>query len=521
MAEIVIINPRFDASYWGLEYALPFFGKKATLPVACLPLLAALTPEDHRITLLDENVEPLDFDRIARADIVGVTGMSVQRFRMREILQELKDRGAFTVVGGPWVTVEEEYFGDLADVIFIGEAEETWPQFLEDWRSGCHEHRYEQRDRSDMTKVPCPRFDRLRTKDYMFGSVQFSRGCPFQCEFCDIIVTFGRRPRLKKSAQIIQEVEALRRAGLSLAFIVDDNLIGNKQGIKVVLRDLAAWQRRNGYPMMFFTEASLDLAEDDELIGLMVEANIQCVFIGIESPNEESLRETKKLQNVRAKGGTMLDKLHKIQRLGLEVWCGMIVGFDNDDASIFDAQATFLRQARIVHAMVGMLSAIPKTPLHARLAAEGRLDLDDQPAFGTNVIPLRMTREQLRDGYIQVMQELYEPKAYFDRMDSLFLDPDFHPGAAQREYWRRRPWARLKARFGDRLKAGVILRRLLSGVQEPELREVYRRRMQEFWRRRRDPQYLFAYAIKCAMHYHYHMLLESMSRRERPLANTI
>jgi radical SAM superfamily enzyme YgiQ (UPF0313 family) len=520
MADIVLINPRFDVSYWGLEHALPFFGKKATLPVACLPLLAALTPGEHRVTLLDENVEPLDFDRIAAADIVGVTGMSVQRFRMREILEELKRRDAFVVVGGPWVSVQEDYFDGLTDVIFVGEAEDTWPQFLNDWQSGRYEARYEQRDRTDMTKVPCPRFDRLRVKDYMFGSVQFSRGCPFQCEFCDIIVTFGRRPRLKTSEQVIREIEALRRAGLTLAFIVDDNLIGNKQAIKTVLRDLAAWQDRNGFPMTFFTEASLDLAEDEELIELMVQANIQCVFIGIESPNEESLRETKKMQNVREKGGTMLDKLHFIQRRGLEIWCGMIVGFDNDDAAIFDAQTTFLRQARIVHAMVGMLSAIPKTPLHARLAAEGRLDPDDRPAFGTNVIPLRMTREQLSDGYVRVMQELYETKTYFDRVDSLFLDPDFHPGAAQRAQWKLRPWTRFKSQLANRVKAAVILRRLLRGVDEPELREEYRRRMDRIWRLRRDPYYLFIYALKCALHYHYHKMVQTMTSREQPLVNT-
>lgn len=520
MADIVLINPRFEVSYWGMEHALPLFGKKANLPVACLPLLAALTPAEHTITLVDENVEPLDFDRLAKADIVGVTGMIVQRFRMKEILRELKDRGAFVVVGGPWISVEEDYFGDLADVIFVGEAEETWPQFLEDWKQRQWQPRYEQKERTDMTRVPTPRFDLLRTKEYMFGSVQFSRGCPFQCEFCDIIVTFGRRPRLKTSPQIIAEIEALRRVGLDLAFIVDDNLIGNKQAVKVLLRDLAAWQRKHGYPMTFFTEASLDLSEDDELIGLMVEANIQAVFIGIESPNEESLRETKKLQNVRQKGGTMLDKLRHIQQHGLEIWCGMIVGFDHDDATIFDAQVQFLRQARIVHAMVGMLSAIPKTPLHARLAQEGRLDHADPPEFGTNVIPLKMSREELSDGYLRVMREMYETQAYFDRVDSLFLDEDFHPGAAQREHWRGHLVSRMKGQFWNALRSGVIYRRLMSHVHDRELREEYRRRMSRIWRQRRDPYYVFVYALKCVMHYHYHRMIESMTQQGRALVNT-
>src|SRR5437660_695250 len=173
---VVLINPRFEVSYWGLEHALPLFGKRANLPVAALPLLAALTPPPHTVTLLDENVEPIDFDRVARADIVGVTGMSVQRFRMREILTELKRRGAFTAVGGPWVSVQEDYFGPLADVLFIGEAEETWPQFLSDWQQGRHRPRYEQDEKSDMTRVPTPRFDLLKMEHYLFGSMQFSRG---------------------------------------------------------------------------------------------------------------------------------------------------------------------------------------------------------------------------------------------------------------------------------------------------------------------------------------------------------
>src|SRR3954469_4630605 len=222
MADIVFINPRFEVSYWGMEHCLPFMGKRANLPVACLPLLAALTPAEHTVTLMDENVEAINYERLAKADIVGVTGMSVQRFRMKEILAELKRRGVFTVVGGPLVTVQEDYFGDLADVVFIGEAEETWPQFLNEWKQGLHQVRYEQLEKSDMAKVPTPRFDLLKMRHYAFGSVQFSRGCPFQCEFCDIIITFGRRPRIKSSEQILAELDAMRREGVRIAFIVDD-----------------------------------------------------------------------------------------------------------------------------------------------------------------------------------------------------------------------------------------------------------------------------------------------------------
>ncbi len=193
MADIVFVNPRFEVSYWGLEHAMPLFGKKANMPVGCLALLAALTPREHNVTLVDECIEPIDFDRLGRADIVGLTGMVVQRDRMREILIALKKRGVMTVVGGPWVSVQDDAFGDLANVVFVGEAEDTWPQFLNEWAEGRHARRYEQAERTDMTRVPTPRFDLLKMDEYLFGSVQFSRGCPFQCEFCDIIVTFGRR----------------------------------------------------------------------------------------------------------------------------------------------------------------------------------------------------------------------------------------------------------------------------------------------------------------------------------------
>jgi radical SAM superfamily enzyme YgiQ (UPF0313 family) len=516
---VVLINPRFEVSYWGLEHALPLFGKRANLPVAALPLLAALTPPPHTVTLLDENVEPIDFDHVARADIVGVTGMSVQRFRMRAILAELKRRGAFTAVGGPWISVQEDYFGPLADAVFVGEAEETWPQFLADRQRGTHARRYEQTQKTDMTKVPVPRFDLLKMQHYLFGSVQFSRGCPFQCEFCDIIVTFGRRPRLKTSAQVLAELEALLAQNIDIAFVVDDNLIGNKRAVKALLRDLVAWQEANGYPLVLFTEASLDLAEDEELMRLMVDANFFSVFIGIETPNEESLRETKKYQNVR-KGGTILDRVHAVQRAGLEVWCGMILGFDHDDPSIFRAQREFIREARIPHAMIGMLHAIPKTPLHARLAAAGRLDLDDVPAWGTNIIPLRMSRAELRDGYVRVLNELYEPAAYFDRLEDLFLRQKLRLSVGRERYWRAHRWQRFKSKAALWLRSAGLFARLMGRVADAGLRAEYRRRVGRLLRARPEPDLLFNYLVKCAIHFHHYTMARQMAAGDGAVFNS-
>jgi radical SAM superfamily enzyme YgiQ (UPF0313 family) len=521
VADIVLINPRFEPSYWGLEEALPLLGRRANMPVSSLPLLAALTPAGHTVTLLDENVEPLDLARCARADVVGLTGLSVQRFRMREVLTELKRRGAFTAVGGAWVTVQEDYFGGLADVIFVGEAEETWPQFLADWSRGRHRPRYEQAEKSDLTRLPTPRFDLLKLDRYLFGAVQFSRGCPFQCEFCDIIVTFGRRPRLKTAPQVLAELEALRAGGVRMAFIVDDNLIGNKRAIRGLLEAVRDWQQARGYPLTFFTEASVDLADDPDLLRLLTEVNLVGVFLGIESPNEASLRETKKFQNVRA-GGTLLEKVRRIQRAGLDVWCGMILGFDHDDPGIFDAQRAFLGASRITSAMVGMLAAIPKTPLYARLAAEGRLDLDDRPAFGTNVIPLRMSRAELRDGYLAVMADLYEPRSYFDRLDELVLGERLLLGNRNCPgYWRRHPLRFLATQAADWARALVLRRRLLGAVPDRALRAEYRRRIDRVLRSRRDGGVSLFYVIKCAMHHHVYQLVQRFRRDERALVNSL
>jgi radical SAM superfamily enzyme YgiQ (UPF0313 family) len=514
MVDIVLINPRFETSYWGMEHALHLcakLGKRANMPVSALPLLAALTPAEHKITLIDENVEDIDFALCAKADIVGVTGMTVQRFRTTEILKELKGRGCFTVVGGPWVSVQEDYFGSLANVIFVGEAEETWPQFLADWAEQKHASRYEQAERTDMSKVPPPRYDLLKMNQYVIAPVQFSRGCPFTCEFCDIIVTFGRRPRLKTIPQIIAELEAIRRlGGVGGVFIVDDNLIGNKKAIKHILREVIAWQKAHDYSVTFFAEASLDLADDEELMGLMDEANIRYVFVGVETPNEESLRETSKLQNLRGKERSIVEKVHAIQAHGLEVWSGMIVGFDHDGLDIFDRQIRFVEQARVIHTSVGMLSAIPKTPLYERLAGENRLDPADRTPYGTNVIPLGMGRDALREGYLRVLHALYDPKAYFARVDSLFLEGGLKTGAARNAHLRSRPFSRFIQYAQAMLNVGFIFFKLQTAVEAADLRHHYRRAFFNVVRRRREPFVLQAYALKAVLHYHYHKLIATI-----------
>jgi radical SAM superfamily enzyme YgiQ (UPF0313 family) len=421
-----------------------------------------------------------------------------------EILEECRSRGVMTVVGGPMATVEPEVLESFADVTFVGEADNTWPQFLNEWEQGCHKQRYEQPEKTDLTSLPLPRVDLLKADRYMFGSLQISRGCPFTCEFCDIIVTFGRRPRLKTSEQVLAELESFRRAGLGIIFVVDDNLIGNKKAIKPVLREIVRWQQERAYPLTLFTEASLDLAEDEELMELMGLANFQSVFIGIETPNEDSLRETKKHQNVRPSAGTLLERVHRVQQHGIDVWCGMIVGFDHDDPSIFEVMPKFLADARISSALIGMLYAIPTTPLYDRLREAGRLnDEDARDKYGTNVIPLGMSPEELRDGFMRVMQTCYSADHYFQRLDAQFIERNFKFTLHELPYWKSHRWAWVKRCFFNYVKFAAVAARLLR-LEDPALRSRYRLQLSRILRYRwREPHILFIYALKVAFHSHF------------------
>jgi radical SAM superfamily enzyme YgiQ (UPF0313 family) len=520
MADIVIINPKFPISFWGFETSLPILGKRANIPVGALPLIAALTPPLHRVTLIDENVENLDFDRCQRADIIGITGMSVQRRRMAEIAKELKKRGCYVVIGGPWASVKEDYFGDLADVIFVGEAENTWPQFLADWQAGAPARRYEQTEKTDMTRVPLPRLDLLKMNRYAFGSVQFSRGCPFQCEFCDIIVVYGRRPRIKSAAQIVAELDALNAAKVRAVFVVDDNLIGNKKEMKKILKQVIAWQQVKGYPLRLFTEASLDLADDSEMMRLMVEANFSAIFVGIESTNDDALRETKKVQNIR-RSGTLIEKVRRIQDAGLEVWAGMIVGFDNDGGDVFDRQRRFIESSRISVVMIGMLTAIPSTPLFSRLEQAGRLDPSDEPSFGTNVVPLQMTREELSRGYVKLMKELYEPDRFLDAVDELWVTGPVTTEPGWRLFAAARPWVRFRKQALGWLEACALTASIMLQLRDRTLRAIYFRRFWRTLRQRPDGILLRTYAIRCVLHFHFYRLARQLEANDRPLINTL
>ena len=498
--KICLINPKFEPSYWGFDYALPLYpGRiKSTMITGALPHLAGLIPE-HDVYLLDENVEAIDFSSLEKFDIVGVTGMIVQKKRMVEILEALRRAGIFTVVGGAYASVDERFFDGYCDVLFAGEADRTWPEFIERFATGqSFQHLYRQTEPTDMTQLPRPRFDLLKADRYATGAIQFSRGCPFLCEFCDIIVTFGRRPRTKRVAQVIAELDDLRKLGFHGCFIVDDNFIGNKKAAKELLRVIIAWQKRYSYPLRLNTEASINLADDSELLELMYEANFRAVFLGIETPRLTSLQETKKFQNTV--GDTLDRKLQRIHNAGLDIAAGFIVGFDNDDVSIFDDQFEFIQNNGILQAMIGMLTAIPATPLYKRLAAEGRLRLQN---VNCNYRPKRMTADELQQGYWRLLQRVYAPEAFFDRYFRVFQYPEFR---------RRRAEIVRKANENKRARAltyGLILTWNLFWTlfRDGSLKKVGSVYWQNYMRQRRYQRGVFGFAQfvnRCVAHWHFY-----------------
>jgi len=417
--KIYLIAPKNPESFWTFDRILPSLKKRCIFPNLALPTVAGLTPAPHEVVLCDENVEPVDF--ATDADVVGITGFVIHKRRMFELAEAFRRRGKLVVAGGPFATLCPEELRGKVDVLFVGEAEYTWPQFVRDHENGTWQPEYRQDEKPSMLDSPRPRFELLKADRYRSMAIQFARGCPYSCEFCDIIVMYGRRPRTKSVAQVLAEVEAIHALGVGNIFVVDDNFIGNKKEAKALLTALGHWQRARGYPIEFMTEVSLNVAQDDELLGLMKQAHFTTIFVGIESPRVASLAESNKTQNARE---DLVTAVHRIQAAGIEVMAGMIVGFDHDDPSIFEEQFRFIQKARIPISMTGMLNAMPKTPLHARLQAAGRLiaeSVGDQFVF-TNIVPGGMSRLELYEGYRRLLRRLYSYRAYRRRAMALILN---------------------------------------------------------------------------------------------------
>jgi radical SAM superfamily enzyme YgiQ (UPF0313 family) len=416
--KVLLINPEFPDTYWSFRHALPFEGKRCAFPPLGLLTVSALLPEDWQRRLVDLNVQSLTAADIEWADIVFATAMLVQKESLKEIVKRCKARGKRVVLGGPYVTTTIEELPD-ADHLFLGEAETTLPQFVKDLACGEAKRTYQAAERPPLSITPMPHFHLANLKRYSAMSVQYSRGCPFSCEFCDIIEIYGRVPRTKSNQQILAEFDALYELKWrGTVFIVDDNFIGNKKNVRQLLPELAKWQKDHGYPFTLITESSLNLADDEALLASMREAGFRRVFIGIETPVEESLHEAQKSQN----RGDLLSSVKKIQHYGIEVMAGFIVGFDNDPVDIFERQIDFIRRSAIPLAMVGLLNALPDTQLWKRLEREGRL-LGE--ASGNNTVctfnfKTRMDPAFLVQGYQSIMRTIYSPREYYERvLDSM------------------------------------------------------------------------------------------------------
>ena len=415
----LLVYPEFPDTYWSFKHALPFAAKRSAFPPLGLLTLSSMLPQSWERRLVDTNVSELRDADIEWADIVFASAMIVQQDSLRDVVRRCKARGKLVAVGGPFVSTNAERLTG-ADFTFVGEVEETLPEFLRDLDGGMAKSVYRSARKPDLTRTPVPDFRLAELRRYSSMSVQYSRGCPFQCEFCDIIEIYGRVPRTKSNEQMLAEFDALYATGWrGSLFVVDDNFIGNKRSVKKLLPDLCEWMERRRHPFSLFTEASVNLADDDELLALMRRANFRKVFLGIETPVEESLREARKGQNTRR---SLVDSVRKVRSYGMQVMAGFIVGFDNDPPDVFERQVDFIRRSSIPMAMVGLLTALPETQLWRRLEAEGRLLTE---STGTNMeralnfIP-RMDQRALIEGYKMILRTIYSPTEYNRRaLDSL------------------------------------------------------------------------------------------------------
>ena len=447
---LLLVNPRFPESFWSFRWAVDEIlpGKRALNPPLGLATLAALCPPDWDVRIVDENVESIPLE--PHADIVGVCGMGVQYARQRELLAYYRNRGHYVVAGGSYASLCPERFEGLADSVICGEAEYIWKRFCADFVAREPATLYRETGVVALADSPAPRFDLLKLERYSATTMQFSRGCPFMCDFCDIIVMFGRKPRFKSCEQVGAELDLLRARGVRNVFFVDDNFIGNPKAARLLLAFLSDYQARHDYRFAFGTEVSINLAHDEELMHLMRAAGFGWVFVGIESPDPASLAETRKMQNLRE---DVLTSVRRMYANGIDVLGGFIVGFDNDTLETFDLQERFILESGIQAAMIGLLTALPHTPLYRRLESEGRLIVGaanvDNTKPATNFTPLRMPYEAMVGRYETLLRSLVTDRAIAQRIRNKLRhlsDPASGP-----EYTARQ-------------RAGMVWRLLAKGI---------------------------------------------------------
>ncbi|MEP0919061.1 DUF4070 domain-containing protein [Leptolyngbya sp. DQ-M1] len=452
--KVLLVYPLFPKSFWSFEKALELVGKKALMPPLGLITVAAILPQDWNFKLVDCNVRPVSEAEWEWADLVIISAMIVQKEDFCRQIHLAKQHGKSVAVGGPYPTaLPQEAKAMGADYLVLDEGEITLPMFVEALQQGALQGTFRATEKPDITQTPIPRFDLLELSAYDSMAVQFSRGCPFQCEFCDIIVLYGRKPRTKMPSQLILELEALHKLGWrGRVFMVDDNFIGNKRNVKLLLLELKVWMAEHGYPFKFFTEASVNLAEDQELMDLMVACNFYAVFLGIETPDEESLNLTKKHQNTR---NSLYDSVTAIIKSGLMVMSGFIIGFDGEETGAGNRIVQFVEETSIPIAFFSMLQALPDTALWHRLEKEERLRLQSGDVNQTTLMNFVPTRpiEEIAQEYIDSFWKLYDPAKFLDRAYRHYLmmaEPNHKSSAPKMQ------WLEVKALFKILWRQGVV-----------------------------------------------------------------
>ncbi|MFW5713583.1 MAG: radical SAM protein, partial [Brevefilum sp.] len=418
---ILLIYPEFPDTFWSFKHALKFVRKKASSPPLGLLTIAAMLPATWEKRLVDMNVHELRDKDLAWADLVMISAMTVQRKSTQKVINWIKSAGKKIIAGGPLFTAEPEAFPEV-DHLILNEAEITLPLFLSDLGRGKPNHIYQTDEFADITKTPVPLWELIDLRHYDSLSLQFTRGCPFNCDFCNVTALLGHRMRLKTTQQLIDELDKIYSLGWRRnIFIVDDNFIGNKRILKSeVLPALIEW-RKGKKGCLFLTEASVNLADDDELIDLMVRAGFTQVFVGIETPDDVALAECSKSQN---RNRDLVSSVKKLQKSGLQVMGGFIVGFDSDDETIFERMIDFIQQSGIVTAMVGLLQAPYGTQLYLRMLRDGRIRDNysgDNVDGETNILP-KMDLKILKDGYHKILNSIYSARGFYDRVRTFLKD---------------------------------------------------------------------------------------------------
>lgn len=503
--KLLLINPMFPDSLWcfrGIRHITP---AHAHAPLG-LCTVAGLTPPDVDVEILDENVESIDFDR--PCDIVAMTAFNVQVQRALEIAEEFRKRGKTVIFGGPYASLIGEKFLPYFDVVFKGETEYTWPQFINDYKNGSYKNLYKQEGNIDISKSPTPRYDLLKAERYACFYLQTTRGCPFKCEFCDIIISDGRIPRAKSVEQIMREAEVLRKIGANTVTFSDANFIGNPNSAKKILESLVEWGKQHNFPIRWNCELTINVAERDDLLELARQANFGGMFFGIETPRKSSLTETLKTVNLKR---SLVDSIRKVQSYNIVTWSGMIVGFDHDDNQIFQEQLDFLQEAGIPFTTAGILVAIPLTPLYERLEKEGRLQMDlsrmiedsekwrGHGSGDLNFIPKLMTPEEIKTGYNWLIRAMYSYDAFSDRLIRCFSNFKKYPALRKKD--PNEKFSLPHFLKGIKLLAQIFKHFLLT--KNKKRRQFFMKVMKAYWQNREV--WGFENIISClTLHIHFH-----------------